>query len=1309
MQALPKGAHWFCPRLSPNDTSDYSEGEDGDAAAGDADKRDHARKVDKAKQRQSLALNCMQIIAFDGSDAESLKQEYQKDLDLQLGRCDACVKSYYRALPGHLESLESDFDADAVEAFRQTVNNMNIARIVKGLNAIKKELLALPPEKRGVGSLDQAGCLAIFEPLCCAPFLHDENLLQKYFDEPFKLVQTKKRLKMTYFTPAITSFLFSSSEDRYNWAYTTAVRYKKPLTQLDFDWSIRDFLHEAAERVNISNVDKDFLPAFWNGARLLIGKLDKDLITHSLRAMDSDIYRLALEHLQIDSEGFLDLVGTLQLLLLKAPNDFWDAMGAISPVTIVEQIFNAPAVERIACETGRNGSTELDDLQDILLWVEPFLASIKAINRVSACRALVHQLILRFQTNRYSQLAKDYCYTLGLRVLDETLRSLLESQSSKNPISEATISEVLEVVEQQIPSICADIRSLRASTTRTDAAQLGLQIIQHAISLDCRVLKVDFERVNSKQPLQHHKNTKSAALWQSITQNITKKDSELAIIVLLGCRELTGLEPMVVPNGKHMSSDWRHFNETFDRICGYVADVLEKVTDFPERDLRALLQNLNKASALFATLFSANREVQEGALEVLKAASGQTGRRETLDFVLHNSFSTALSMTSNYLRVAAKRKVFAPMPRALKICDDLVDILCNSQDGILRSRELTSEESRVTRDFWQAFWQALSSIFEYTEDWSTQGHPKDVLKDFCRDAMQVGERLFDEYAIFTTAIKRSGKNESASSTESDLLQHPKLATKGLVKWLRLRDEYLSSKSVSLVCKLLVRFHDEAVDLNETELTYIESIMDGSTRSALSGQQSAELKSALEAHTGQPFDDDEEVLPAKASSTRLPVKGQRQGQLDLNLWKATAASRGSPAISSEAESDDDDLAKVREKTSAGVELAKARLEQKKLDSQRRQVALSNRAPPQPPVNVLDIRARRKAEKEAKERRDAAAREHARKVRGQADEANGAGSGILGIGVRGKEEVPKGEGMYVSDESSDEDDMDKELFGITKNAKATKAPELSAQERALRQLPQVPVKKKKIIRTAKDMRARIAPDLSSLHQSILGWEYFATGDFPPGSRTDIYSQVPNKFPSPVHYQQVFQPLLELEAWQGFVKSREENNFKAYEIKISNRSSVDAFVEVSTTMTHADNKDIQIGEGDVILMSKDKSPANAIDVPHCLARVFRITRKKAFLEILYRVVPGNPLLNGLVPNSSVYGVKVQSMTPLEREYGALKSLQYYDLCDEIVSAKPSPLLKYNDRLLEPLIKNYNVNKAQAKAVQSAVDNDAFTLIQG
>lgn len=1327
LHRLPEDAHWFCPKTSPNDVTSFSDSEDDDLDnEAEDDRRRRKAALENARSegrtRLALAMDGLSILAFDGSDAQEFQERYSNGLTLQLTRCDECIRSYYKSLPGFIERLHENYEGEHVQRFSQVVDNMNIERIKSGLEKAKKDLLRLPENARGPKNMGAIGLYGLFEALSCPAFFRDEDLMSMHFDRPFKLVQpNKKRLKMTAYVPAMTSFLFSDDQDRYDWAYTTWVKLNRVMTKADFEWAVQNYLLEAMERVQIHNLDVTFLPAFWSGARVIVNKLDKDLITHSLRAMDIDVCKLALEHLQIDSEGFQDLLGTLHMLLSRSPNDFWDAMGTISPVTVVEQIFNAPSLERMLRAAGKNGSHDLDNLLEGLSWVEPLLQSLKPINQTPACRALLHQLLGRLQGDRYTSHAKDYFRGMGLRLLDTTLRSLLNSQASTSPISEATVSEVLEMVEQQIPKIAASVRSLKNSSQQDSEAKTGLQIVQHAISLDCKVLVVDFERLSSTGTRQQQNarltSAQSKALWHTLTKNITKDDVTLAARALLGCRELTGVETFVVKAGSTLLPELKQFNESFKRTSEHICNLLHKLSDFSDVVLQELFNVPTNASAIFATLFSSDREIHDASLEVLKAAASATGRREALEDALKHYFSNSLSMSSNYLLRIAQFKVFTPMSRGLKLCGDMVDVLCNPQDGILRTRTLSLEESRVVEGFWTSMWQVLTVIFTQTEDWSRAGHSKDILKDLCQETMQFADGLFQDYAIFSTALRQADVAGKQSTTKigSRLLDHPKNASKGIAQWLRLRDQYLINKSVSLVCMLLTRLKEESIEMSEHTLFIIENIIRGTTKSNLSGQQIAELTRALETHLGHELDDDEDddgVVEVSASkdSSKLMSKS-RQVQLDFGLWKSNADSkRMESGASSGTESADDKVGRVGGLVPLpGVQKAQAILaqrQQQQRDQQSKIGPLRTAPPPKAGVDVNEIRKIRQKEKEAKEKRDAAARAQAQKIRAG---TAGAGSGVKGIGVQGKDHAQKGEGIYVdSDDSSDDGELDRELFGISA-VKPKKPAALTAEQLALKQAPQLPVKKKKVMRTQKEMRARLAPDLSKLHSTILGWEYFCEGDYPPGSRTDIFSAVPNRFTSPVHYKQVFQPLLELEAWQGFVKSREENTFKAYEVKVSNRASVDSFVEVSTTMTHADNKDIQISEGDVVLISKEKTPATSPDAPHCLARVFRITRRRDHLEILYRVVPGNPLLSSLVPNSSVYGVKIQSMTPLEREYGALCSLEYYDLCDEIVTAKPSPLLNYNDKQLEEFISTYDVNKAQAKAIRSAIDNDAFTLIQG
>jgi senataxin len=136
----------------------------------------------------------------------------------------------------------------------------------------------------------------------------------------------------------------------------------------------------------------------------------------------------------------------------------------------------------------------------------------------------------------------------------------------------------------------------------------------------------------------------------------------------------------------------------------------------------------------------------------------------------------------------------------------------------------------------------------------------------------------------------------------------------------------------------------------------------------------------------------------------------------------------------------------------------------------------------------------------------------------------------------------------------------------------------------------------------------------------------------------------------------------------------------------------------MAMADGKELGIGDADIILMSKAQSPAVDSHQPHCLARVCNITRKKNIIEISYRVNVGNDLISAMVPNASLYGVKLSSITPLEREYGALVGLKYYDLCDEIVKASHH---RYSDTLRNNWIQSSAIIKSIMRRQSREISN--------
>jgi senataxin len=1180
------------------------------------------------------------------------------------------------------------YDEDNIAEFLRTIDGNCIKRITKGLGEARSALLSVDPNKRTVRVLPETAMYAVFEALSCDAFIRNEELLQQHFDEPFQLVQTRKRLKLPVFLPAMARFLFSAKQFRRDWAVDSWSSFKRDVLPSEFEWAVRDHVVDAMWRVQMTNLDLPFTTHFWFGMRLIITKCGKEIVRDSIRGLEGNLYKLLLDHLSLRSEGFLDLIATITLLLEKSPADFWDAMDAITPstATVVEQVLNGPVLKQILQDASEDNPPKcMEDLEHAFVWIAPFLGSIKPANLTPACKAFTNLLFSRLQTSSFPSEARERCIQEGLFALDYSFKKMNEGKNLSNFVGQPTVNGMLDILSTHINLIVSCLKGLNDGQSKGNS-QIALSMIQQAFTLESQSLAVERQLITAKKP-SPTETPPSRPIWKAVLAVIDVERVELAVHLLVAGRNLIGLEPLLMkPSVQSIPPTVRHFNDRFKLLSQSVTDVMDRLGEFDPTKLSPLFEHPAAASSIISTLFSSTEETRLSSVELLKVISGQDARRDALQHILRTYYKNSLQGIADSCRQVMRKKAFSPAPSLVKTCSDIIDVMCNSQDGILRSRSLNSDEAAVTLLLWKNLWDTLTVIFKTTEDWSILGaYDKSMMMNFCRDTMAFADQLFDECSIFSTALDTALNNSKAqdgSSRLKDLLDSPARSMEGLSRWLRLRDEFLSSKSVTLISKLLVRLKRVSIEVDSESLLYIERVLLGEVKAKLNMTQEAELQRALEIHLGRPM--------VKQEPETQPR------QLSVDKW--IGAGRAD-SLSKQKEVDNRQI--MNEATRAANQFAQRRETLRIMEARTAKQKEEAKA-----AQAADFKKKRQAELERQKQEKAAAIARLKQQRAGFSEVTAeAGSGLEGLGVLGKDQAPKGEGlMHSSDESSsDDDDIDEEIFGIKKPKKEV-GPKTNIVDGV--KVP-MPVKKRRVIRSKQDMRARLAPDLSPLHKVILSWNYFHDGDFPPNSRPDIYSRVPNVFRTPNDYQATFEPLLTLEAWQGFVRSREENPLRPYEIKVVSRAAVDAFQEVSSTLGYKENKDLGISEGDVVLLSQSKMP-NAED-RHCLARVFRVQHKPSHMEVSYRIMPSNSLLPALAPNSTVYGSKVQSITPLEREYGALLGLQYYDLCDEICKAKPSPILKYKDSQLDPLIETYNVNKAQAKAIKSAMDNDAFTLIQG
>ena len=1148
---------------------------------------------------------------------------------------------------------------------------------------------------------------------------------------------------MAHYVPAATRFLFDQNNSRCIWALHTWSKYRKHLSKEDFDFAVRDSLLAVLRLSSEAITDSTLIQRVWCGVRLIIERLDSDLITHSLRAMDVDLFRLSLEHLQYDTPGLRFLLQTIERLLEVAPKDFWESMGAISPTTVIEQVFNNPQYDKFLQEANEDDDYDASPLKDMLSWVKPFMASLHTAHQAQACRSLTFQLMDRLQADRFPMYARIECFRIGLGVLNWTLANCNKEDAYFKAVGRVVAAETLEVAGTYVKQILATPSLPISSNFRLALEEPCMRAVKGALALECKYLRSDQEALRQDQTLPSGFSSYSPTIWSAIVNHLDRGNIVVARAALTGINGLTGIERFKTTSEDKYSKEKSQFNVTFGHLTHLVCQMLERINDFDPSDLDKLFRHSDTAVALVASLFSPDASTYEAGVNLIKSISSESARKEAVGHLLNHFFETTLSSISWSVRRIAQNRSYASCPRMLKTCTDVIDILCDSQSGILRTRRLSGlRETEVVESFWEYQWEALRVIYEMTEEWGrTRATDNTVMKEFCRDTMQFSERFFDHYNIFASAvdstvwIKQEGGGSISDNklASKELLKHPARTMEALIKWLRLRDIFLAEISIKLTKKILDRLSDRKMTLAEPSCKFLENVIQGASqgRTVLSAQDKAELARALETNVGHPIsivDIETELsdtrsqvhsgagVPSNQSrvtnSAQEKKSGTKSGTIDLVAWKA----RAKPSQSVVDISDEDEYGSTPEldrdllEFGRSVKLLKRQQAERSHQASRREPHLvrGGKTEAQVADERASFREKREKEREAKKKRDAEEILKVKKSKAVFKETPALGS----IGIVGKDHAPKGSGMMVSSESESEsdDDLDHELFGKSeKPSKMSDAVKDYHASKSKQLRDQGPVKKTRQLRSAKDMRARLAPDLTSLHQTILSWDFFHRGDIPPGSDRDDYSLVANTFRNPVDYQNIFQPLLVLEAWQGFLKSKEEGNFKSFEIKVANRMSVDSFIEVASAMPMAEGKDIGISEADIVLMSKGESPASQPDQLHCLARVFKITRKKASMEITYRVNSAVPLLALMVPNAILYGIKISSITPLEREYGALQGLKYFDLCDEIIKAKPSPLLSYNENQLGPLVANYKINIAQAKAVRSAIDNDAFTLIQG
>lgn len=1199
------------------------------------------------------------------------------------------------------------FDDGVVAIMEKRLDEFDEKRIERGLKRAHEIIAAnngsISSSK--LASQDSAAVLALFEALCFMPYVAEPENRFRYFNDVFAGLQKRKTLKLgPKVLPTMTHFLFQEDSYRRNFAKAAWDALSlQSLTVEQFEWAVDQFL--AAEIRKVSLVDEsgmlqaseEQVKMFWEGFAYLLEAMDEEIVLHCLRGMEiqTDVYHLLVSHLQLckSVEVLVLVLRTIVALVTKSSTAFWGALQDLPRAQLAQFVFKNAAFPRFLDQSLEYDKLVLDEnghVPFLASWVKTVIKSLREHEVPDVLQSLTDHLLSPGPGPVVSREGQTTRIIAGLYALETAARTFAGTHLGAKLNSSITyINLIINLVAKYAKTVINPATELcKDDRYNVGLSQTAIRVIKHSLELDANTTRSEWATLMRGAPgtkIPRAVARQSVLLWESVLEAFfpgREGTLDLAAAIIHAIQPYNGIGKFLIPKRGTLSEDKRAFNADLEKTSESIGSMIERLSGFTISDLDRLCGDPKSGMmyTLIASLTHSEEPIRFAGTSLIKTITGEMTRQEAVSQMVQDYFESFLRAFCDVVRKltydSQSTNPYAPLPHVLVCSHDLVGALCDTS-GVLRSRELSGKELTVVANWWSSQWDAMEHMFLNLRNWSLEME-KGLLEVFCRQTIALAHALLDQDGVVASALR--GQRPETEAMQA-VLAAPRDHTKGMVDLIKLRDEYTLDVTVKTLVRLLNRLAEFNLDVDEDTAKVIRNACRFErgkfvTTTNMNAAQRAELLKALrededEVKIKDEFKDDVQFIKVE----RVPP----MKQTSLDSWSKSGPSKlplssSSASVASQS---------VRPVSSTKLAAEKLKPRTNRLDASR----------------IIEERKKAKAEKLAAIAKAKASR--AVNV--------GEGSGLSAVsGILGKDHAPPQKSDMMVDSSEEEDEDDSGDEEIIPGMKDKTDPEARKRALELQSRKLGPLKKEKLKRSAKDMRARLIPPMDVLHQAILEWDIFHDGNDPPNSAQ--CTEVANTYMTHSDYKSTFFGLLLAEAWRSFVTSKDEATSQPFGIRVQNRMSVDKFVEVTTLMPATQSKDRFLSEGDIVIISKSDQPLKRQDVPHCLARIWKTKFKGKDLEVAYRLNSRNnkllPLAN---PGSDFHAIKITNMTTIEREYAALESMQYYDLMDEILEAKPSPLLNYGDNAVNHVMDNYLLNPGQAKAIMNARDNDGFTLIQG
>lgn len=1248
------------------------------------------------KNRATIVVYLLVVLASfnDNNVLTEIQQRSRQSLD----SCTNCIFGFHHVRA----SLREKF------IIERKVSYKNTEVIMKRLADTDSKYLS----ERIRSSIDIPGNLSdivsntLLECMVYPRLLRSSDDLRSYIDQSFGLIDEVQEKYLSKVLPVYSGLLyclFEGTEKQRTWA-VSALPYAKTVTYTVKEMSPLIMEEYEVHLFKIQDPEyytDDRAARFWASLIPIMRFCDDEVISTKLEEpVTSAAYRSMVSFnvfplTRIFINQSLSYLYTPLPFLLRALSVFLERLGdhfftLIKPhsyLTFFDIAFQNPAYLKTLAVLPQD-DTSLEDsycdsvliplYRDMFKWITSTYKFLTDSQKVQFSCAIFNFMMDHVNDANYG----DSFGYFALNIVATQLNLQNELFSHSLTFELLNDSRVRALVDKKCIVIFDLIKNPVLSSHATE-------LIQHSLQYDIAVMaQIGYglsKGDTSATPLSY------PALWNLLQTKLTGQHSVLAATVLTSFSSVVSVHSEEIlylktklANSPHFSDEKLHelvalcskHNKAVIQWVATVEQILNRIAEYlGNSNMQNLLKNADSAKGVWSCIMSPEEKVYLSGIAFLYEAFDVDGRYEAFKSCLQLDMTTSVESMNLALQGLTNLQLFSASKRGVRILMDYTRCLIDPIHGLLATTDVRMQSKSMLANFWQTNWSFFRMVYKSIFVWSvnyeklkanlqnetrSQRITSDLL-EFTRDTLDLSQTTFDGYQIMVTALTFDGiKDVQLIDIKESLFQPVIGALKEIMMWLRLSDSALLVLCVNLILGI--------------------------------------LNLAVELHAEVP-DDDIIVLTklcAKAKKFNNKLNDEQKGEL---LLRARQINDG--LVQEVLDSVEDQ----KRETSARPAIRRASGSTPKMPEIEKP-----KKEPSPPKRMSALE-------------EAAARlgEHRK--------------GFFPTSTRGPAPArPSGYNKKieaaVESDSSDSDDSDgAQLFTKDQVAEKLKKSKSALSSLHYNRPTSISVKKAKkresLIRRKKAeelMRLRLNVDLSPFYHHILSWSYDKSGDFPVDSEIGHYMTVKDEFNSPEDYQQTFEPLLLLECWQSIQRAKEIGGEKPFRLTVASRSATDTFFDVFVSIDKnliTGNKRV-VGESDlVVLMYIDKLPSSERPIQNrhvqsrksaCFARVRNIKIVNGKLaDLTLRVSTTTPMLKYISPSTELVAMRVMQMTTVEREYSSLKGLPYYDLCDQIIHAVPTPPEQLDSRHIEDMKRAYHVNDSQAVAIAGTVHNDGFALIQG